>query len=296
MWNFITVFSILLWILFCLNGGQSLSCNRCDFGTNKYQCVKLTDDTVEVCPAQIRTCVVGTGVEKIRGKWSPIMNRRCSNTGNEFPHDPEAFDAVAVPNGEKIFCTKLQRKITGPDGQPLSDVRCICTEDKCNAMVWDDAMQLPTIPRRPSGKYTPADKPIREPLGNNSLANTEKIFTDNPPSGNISVNPGPGDPGSEDGKTPNSNSFSTTKAGNASNTDTSDAPAAESGNGKGGTGGSNTGLIAGVVAGLLALLAAAGGGLWWFLAQRKKKKKKKGSDDSGDSNDSEESGGSGGDE
>ncbi|XP_055335970.1 uncharacterized protein LOC129586669 [Paramacrobiotus metropolitanus] len=259
-----------------LQGVKSLQCQVCNFLENPSDwCTSKKNTTSITCNATagVTTCHLGTGIRAglVPGnpaEYVPGVTRDCSL---DAKLDNELWKTMA--KGQKMVCTDVKQDyIPGPSGVPLIDRKCICTEDNCNKIGWDEIMQQPALP----ANYTPNDKPQPSQIANYSLAALQTILKANATSG--------------DSGNVNADASTTAFAkGNDTATNTT-APGTTAKDAAGS--GTNMGLIAGIAIGVIVLAAVAGGLFYWFKIRKRKESTSSSSGATGGSGNSRGTGGS----
>ncbi|XP_055344615.1 uncharacterized protein LOC129592573 isoform X2 [Paramacrobiotus metropolitanus] len=236
-----------------LMGIKALQCQLCSFPENSFPewCTTMKNTSTMTCDpaAGATTCYIATGIRPLEGSkppvFAPAVTRHCSVFTKL---DTELWKTMA--KGQKMVCIELvQTKLPpGPNGMPMIDRRCICAEDNCNKLGWDEVMQQPALPKN----YTASDTPQPSQFADYSLAVLHGMLKTNGSNGdNLS-----------------DTSHTTTAKSNDTATDAS-TMAGNSVKDAGGSG-SSAGLIAGISIGLVALAAAAGGLFYWFKMRKRK--------------------------
>ncbi|XP_055356978.1 uncharacterized protein LOC129602052 isoform X2 [Paramacrobiotus metropolitanus] len=261
----LTAITAGVWPFFLLMPGFSaLKCSFCPQNTGPKLCLDPSLDTVATCPPNQQTCVVVSGYRARpnstdKNALVPTMYRQCS--GPPFIQGDAEKWAVVQSKGKKLLCFLMERSDFGVDptlpGVPTTR-RCICGHDSCNTMTWDEVMTQFTMPVN----FTAADVPKQDVLGNNALTDVlAKLNASDvaPPGAGISAAPA----GTEGPVAAVTSALAANDSSLNGNDTSSAGPAAASG-------GSNMGLIAGAVGGVIALAALAGGLYYWFKIRKRK--------------------------
>ncbi|XP_055355361.1 uncharacterized protein LOC129600798 [Paramacrobiotus metropolitanus] len=270
-WKYIdanTCLSLILQIfigLADLPGSPSLVCSRCQFSEDPNKCVMRENDETETCKPTVKTCMVETKMVMDNSKrpavYTRAMNRQCSA---EEDADKDHFIWSWYYRGnDPTIClniTKVNPSVSGMD----IDRRCICSaRDGCNYQHWEYVIGhyvFKKVPEYPpngtNGTTTRPYQPATAAPDPDSQSWADGGLWYNPPSANL--------PGSEYAihavvqAVPSEEPVNSTAPGNPQSTTTDSS-------------GSKTGLIVGLVLGLLIVAGATVGGLWYWFKVRQRR-------------------------